>query len=190
MSPTLSLILSFRIDYCFFLILLHLSLLAEEISELLVGDLLGAGVVPEVRSVVRVGVLQGSEASLDRVTQSTGVTTRAGVHVINSSQSQHLLQNGRSDDSSSTRSRDQAHAHRSALASDLHRHGVHGSGVVTPVSTADGDDRHLGNQNGSLDGSGDFLSALRTKTHMTVAITNGDESLEDVFMEVLESHEK
>ena len=48
----------------------------------------------------------------------------------------------------------------------------------TPVSTADGDDRELGKDDGTTDGSGDFLGALDTEADMAVRITNDDESLE------------
>ena len=152
--------------------------LVQEIGELLVGDSLSALVVPEVGSVVRVGLTEGSNGGLDGVTQSTGVTTRAGVHVINSSKSEELLHHGRSNNTSSTRSGDQAHTDGTALASHLNGDGVDLTLVGTPIATAHGNDGHLGNQDGSLDGSGHFLGALGTKTDMTVAVTDSDEGLE------------
>lgn len=48
----------------------------------------------------------------------------------------------------------------------------------TPVTSADGDDGELGEDDGATDGGGDFLGALDTKTDVTVEVTDGDECLE------------
>ena len=160
------------------LVLLRLGTLAQEVGELLVRNLLVALVVPEVGSVVAVGVLQRVEAGLDGVAQSAGVTTRARVHIINTCEGDELLHRGRSDDARTTRSGDQTHTDGTALASHLDGHGVHLTGVVTPVATTHGDDRHLGDEDGTLDGSGDFLGALGTETNVSVAVTDSHESLE------------
>lgn len=50
--------------------------------------------------------------------------------------------------------------------------------VVTPVSSPDGDNRQLGDNDGTPDSSGDFLGTLDTETDVTVKVTNGNESLE------------
>ena len=144
----------------------------------MVGDLLIASVVPEVRSVVTVGVLESSEASLDGVTESTGVTTRAGVDIINTGKSKDLLKTGRSDNTSTTRSRNKTDTDRTALTSDLDGDSVDLTSVVTPVTTADRNDVHLSTEESTANGSGDFLVSLGTKTDMTVTVTNSDESLE------------
>jgi hypothetical protein len=49
---------------------------------------------------------------------------------------------------------------------------------VTPVTTTDGDDRELGQDNGTTDGGGDFLGALDTQTNVAVRVTDKDKSLE------------
>jgi hypothetical protein len=172
-SPTPSLIIELNS-----LVLLSLRSLAKEVSVLLVGNLLIAGIVPEVGSVVTVGVLQSSEASLDGVTKGTGMTTRGGVDIINTSKSKELLEGRRSNNTRTTRSRNQTHTDGTALTSNLNGNSVDLTRVLTPITTTDGDDGHLSNKDSTTNSSGNFLTALGTKTNVTVAITNGDESLE------------
>lgn len=50
--------------------------------------------------------------------------------------------------------------------------------MVTPVSPPDGDDRQLGDNDGTPDGGGDLLGALDSETDVTVKVTDGNESLE------------
>lgn len=50
--------------------------------------------------------------------------------------------------------------------------------MVTPVSPPDGDDRQLGNNDGTPDGGGDLLGALDSETDVTVKVTDSNESLE------------
>ena len=50
--------------------------------------------------------------------------------------------------------------------------------VVTPVSTADGDDAELGDDDGGADSSSDFLGGLDTETDVALAVTNDDDGLE------------
>lgn len=173
MSPTPSLILGIES-----LIFLSLGTLAQEIGVLLVGDLLVASVVPEVRSVVAVSVLKSSVASLDGVTKGTGVTTGAGVDIINTGEGKNLLETRGGNNTSTTRSRNETDTDRTALTSDLDRDSVDSTSVVTPVTTADRDDVHLSTKEGTSDGTSNFLVSLGTETNMTVAVTDGDESLE------------
>ena len=50
--------------------------------------------------------------------------------------------------------------------------------VGTPVTTTDGDDGELGNDDGGADGSGDFLGSLDAETDVTLGVTNDDNGLE------------
>ena len=50
--------------------------------------------------------------------------------------------------------------------------------VVTPVSTTDGNDAELGDDDGGTDRSSDFLGGLDTETDVTLAVTNDDDGLE------------
>lgn len=50
--------------------------------------------------------------------------------------------------------------------------------VGTPVTTSDGNDAKLSDDNGSADSSSDFLGSLDTKTNVTLGVTNDDNGLE------------
>lgn len=50
--------------------------------------------------------------------------------------------------------------------------------VGTPVSSSDGDDGELGNDDGSSDGGSDFLGGLDTETDVALGVTNDDNGLE------------
>ena len=50
--------------------------------------------------------------------------------------------------------------------------------VGAPVTTTDGDNAELGDDDGGADGSSDFLGGLDTETDVTLGITNDDDGLE------------
>ena len=50
--------------------------------------------------------------------------------------------------------------------------------VGTPVTTTDGDDAELSDDDGSADSSSDFLGGLDTETDVALGITNDDNGLE------------
>ena len=50
--------------------------------------------------------------------------------------------------------------------------------VVTPVTSSNGDDRQLGDDDGTSDGGSNFLGDLDTETDVTVKVTDSNESLE------------
>ena len=52
------------------------------------------------------------------------------------------------------------------------------SDLVAPVPTSDGDDRELGEDDGTTDGSCHFLGAFHSQTNVAVEVTNGNERLE------------
>ncbi|GIL91119.1 hypothetical protein Vretifemale_18790, partial [Volvox reticuliferus] len=57
-------------------------------------------------------------------------------------------------------------------------HSVHLADLVTPVSAANRDNRHLGLDNCTTDGSGHLLSTLDTQANVAVVVANDNESLE------------
>ncbi len=65
-----------------------------------------------------------------------------------------------------------------ALAALLGGKRVGDTEVGTPVSTTDGDDAELGNDDGSADGSSDFLRGLDTETDVALRVANDDNGLE------------
>lgn len=50
--------------------------------------------------------------------------------------------------------------------------------VGSPVTTADGDDAELGNDDGGADSGGNLLGGLDTQTNVALGVTNNDNGLE------------
>jgi hypothetical protein len=55
---------------------------------------------------------------------------------------------------------------------------VGGTDLVTPITTTDRDQGKLGLDESTTNSSGDLTRALDTKTKVTIAITDGNKSLE------------
>jgi hypothetical protein len=55
---------------------------------------------------------------------------------------------------------------------------VRSTKVGTPVTTTDGENAQLGDDDGGTDGSGDFLGGLDTETNVSLRVTNDNDSLE------------
>jgi len=52
------------------------------------------------------------------------------------------------------------------------------SDFVTPITSSNRNNSQLSKDNSTSNGSGNFLSAFNSKTNMTIAVSNNDESLE------------
>jgi len=153
-------------------------LLAEE-----VGVLLGRGWgkvsrSPKVRGQEGGGLGKGVVHGHGQVTSGSGVTSGGGVDILNTSHGQQLLRDKGGHNTGTTRSRDQSASDGAAFAGHLARHGVRSTGVKTPVSTANRDKVHLGIDDTTTDGSGNFLRGLDTKSDVSVSITDGNVALE------------
>lgn len=133
---------------------------------------------PEVGGKVLVSATNGGNSGLGEVTSSSGLTTGLGVDVLNTGELEDLLGDRGGDNTSTTGSRDEADADGTSLSVYLARDGVRLANLVTPVTTANGDDGELSNKESTLDGVGNFLGALDTKTDVTILVTNNDEGLE------------
>jgi hypothetical protein len=153
-------------------------LLSKEVRELLVRTLGELGLFPEIGSQETVSVTNGSEGSLDEVTESTGRTTRGSITIGDTSQLKDTLGSGRGDNTSTTGSRNQTRHNGTTTTSDLTGDGVRLTKVGTPVTTTNGDNGKLGKDDTTTNGSSDFLGTLDTQTDMTILITNDNESLE------------
>lgn len=51
--------------------------------------------------------------------------------------------------------------------------------LVTPVTSPDGDDGQLGQDDGSTDGGGHLFGALHTQTHVAVVVADGNKGLKN-----------
>lgn len=65
-----------------------------------------------------------------------------------------------------------------ALSRLLAGQGVRSTEVGTPVTSSDGDDAQLGNDDGGTDSGSDFLGGLDSETDVTLGVTNDDDGLE------------
>ena len=65
-----------------------------------------------------------------------------------------------------------------ALSGLLARQGVGGTEVGAPVTTTDGDDAQLGDDDGGADSGGNLLGGLDAETDVTLGVTNDDNGLE------------
>jgi hypothetical protein len=133
---------------------------------------------PQVGGEEGVGLLEGLEDGAAEVLLGLGLTSAAGVNVVDTSELEDLLGHGGSNATSSTRSRDESHIARAALSSHLHGDGVDASDTRAPVATTHGHDVQLGINEGALDGDLDFLGDLDADADMTGAVSNGNDDLE------------
>ena len=147
-------------------------------SELDVRSSGGSNVAPEVGGKEGVGLGDGLEGSLQEVTHGGRLTGRLGVAVLDTSELEHALRGGGGNDTRTTGSGHKTAHDRGRLTGNLHGDSVGLTESVTPVATSDGDGGKLGNNDGTTDGSSNFLGALNTETKVAVGVTNGNEGLE------------
>jgi len=133
---------------------------------------------PAIGGQEGVSVGNGSEGSLGKVTEGLGRTLGGSVNVINTGNGQNLLGDTSRHDTSTTRSRYQTDSNGTALSGHLARNGVGQTDLVTPETSANRDDRELGGDDSTTDGSGNFLGALNTQTAVTVGVTDHNVGLE------------
>lgn len=100
-----------------------------------------------------------------------------GVAIVDTGHHEQLLGHRGGHDASTTGGRDETHQHRAAATSHLAGHGVGLSDLVTPITSPDGNNGQLGQDDGTTDGGGHLFGALHTQTHMTVVVANGNKGL-------------
>ena len=121
----------------------------DVITELLLG--------PHVGSQEAVRLLHGVEHSADRVHEGSGVAELPAENVFNPGEGDEFLDLGGRDNTSTAGSGDEAEYNATALSADLGGNGVGFTELAAPISTAHGDEVHLGNGNCLLYGNGDLL---------------------------------
>lgn len=119
-----------------------------------------------------------SEGCFQEVTHRCCRTLRLRVAVFNTGELEQTLASGGGDETSTSRGRDETAHDGTDLPADLRGHCVRLTKVGTPVTPTDGNDGKLGEDDGTTDGSRDFLCAFDTETDMAIEVTNGDECLE------------
>lgn len=117
------------------------------------------------------------EEALTKVAKCGSAAPGRCVAVVDASHHQQLLGHGGGHDTGTTGGGDETHQHRAAASSHLAGHGVGLTDLVTPVTSPDGDDGQLGQDDGSSDGSGYLFGALHPQAHVTVVVTDGNKGL-------------
>jgi len=141
-----------------------------------VGSSSKVGLLPQVGCQKSVSLAQSSECGLDEVSKGLGGSLRRGKDVLNTGELQNLLGGSSSDDTSSLGSGDHSHSNGTTLSGNLGGDGVGKSDLVSPISSSNGNDRELGQDDGTSDGCGNFLRALNAKSAMALLVSNNDES--------------
>ena len=156
---------------------LLVSLLLEPRSVFGVVGFNGEGLGPEIGGKVSVGVHEGNESSLQEVLSGSSMTSCLGVAILDTSEGEHLLGDGGTDNTGTTGGGHQLYANGSALSGDLAWHGMHMADLVTPIAASDGHKLELGVNESALDGDLHFLADLDAETNMASHVTDGDNSL-------------
>lgn len=133
---------------------------------------------PQIGSEHGISVLEAIESSHRVIFSGSGLTHTVGVDILDTGVLQDLLGNLGSDATGTSRGGDHAHRNRAHLALDLGRDGVDTTDSGAPITSTDGDEVHLGIDEGALDGNLDFLADLNTETDVTLSVTASDDSLE------------
>jgi len=118
------------------------------------------------------------EGGLQEVAHGCSATLGLRVDVLDTSELEETVGCRSSDDASTARGRDEAAHDGADLARDLAGYGVRLTESDTPVTTTDGNNRELGEDDSATDGGGHFLCALDTETDMSVEVTDSNERLE------------
>lgn len=117
------------------------------------------------------------QRDLTKVAEGGGAAPGRGVAVIDTGHHEQLLGHGGGHDASTTGGRDETHQDRAATAGHLAGHGVGLADLVTPITSPDGDNGQLGQDDGSTDGCGHLFGALHPQTHMAIVVANGNKGL-------------
>uniref|UniRef100_A0A1L8EB92 Uncharacterized protein n=1 Tax=Haematobia irritans TaxID=7368 RepID=A0A1L8EB92_HAEIR len=153
-------------------------LFSQETSELLIRSSTQRHILPQIWSQVSIGLGNGSISSLGEVTQGASGTTGRSIAILNTSHGQQLLRYGGRYNAGTTRSRNQTYRDGTALAGNLAWHCMGFTDFVTPVTTTHRHYRQFSQDDGTTNGSSNFLAALNTQSNVTVVVTNSNESLE------------
>ena len=158
----------------------HLVLLAlaKDVAVLLERRPCESSLAPQVGGKESVCVGDGDEGSLQCVLKGLGGTSGCGVGILDTSQLQETLDSGRGNETGTAGGGDETDGDGTALAGLLGGERVRLTEVGTPVTTTDGDNGELGDDDGSADGGRDFLGGLDTETNVALGVTDDNDSLE------------
>lgn len=139
-------------------------------------DEFGGG--PEIWGQEGVGLGNSLEGGSSEVLHSSGLTSRASVAILDTSELQKSLGDWSTNDTSSSWGWDESYSDRSALALYLEWDSMDITNLVTPISSSDWNERKLSSDEGTLDGNLNFLGDLDSESDVTVLVSKSNNSLE------------
>jgi len=153
-------------------------MLGQEIREFLIRRLRESSFLPQVRRQIGISLRNGCVSSLREVTQGRRGTASLRVAVFDTSHVKQLLRDTSGDDPGTARRWNQAHDSAAAFSRHFAGNGMRLSDFVAPVSSANGNDGQLGEDDGSSNGGRHFFGTLNAESNVPIGITDSDESLE------------
>jgi hypothetical protein len=90
------------------------------------------------------------------------------VTILDTSHLQHLLGSGSGNDTGTSGSGDKSTHDGTGLSGNLHGDSVGLGDMRTPVTSSNGNDGELGVDDGTSDGTGDFLGTLHSESDVSV----------------------
>jgi len=123
--------------------------------------------LPKVRGLELVSLGKSSNGGLQEIALGSRGTLSLGVAILDTSHLEHTLASGGSDDTGTTGGRDKSAHDGTGLSTDLARDSVRLGNVRAPVTSSNGNDGELGDNNGTTDGGSDFLGALDTESDVS-----------------------
>jgi len=97
---------------------------------------------------------------------------------LDTSEVENLLGDSGSDNSRTSRGRDQSKTDGTTFSGNLCGDSVGQTDSVTPISSSNRNDCEFGQNNSSSDGVGNFFRAFNSQTQMSVGISNNNEGFE------------
>lgn len=133
---------------------------------------------PKIGSKHAVSLFEAFESGHGVILSGSGLTHTVSVDVLDTGVLNNFPGNLGRDLTGTSGSGDHADRHRAHLTLALNRDGVDTTDSGAPVTSADGDQVHLGVEESALDGNLDFLADLDTETDVALPVTASDDSLE------------
>ncbi|KYM80316.1 hypothetical protein ALC53_09410 [Atta colombica] len=155
--------------------------LRQILGKFLVWRLCKSLFLPQVGRQISIGFGDCSVRSLSKVAECTGGTSGRSIAVFDTSHLKQLLGNWSRYDAGTPRRWYQAHLYRTAFPSHLAWHRVWLTDLVAPVTTSNRYNGEFCQNDSTSNGSGYLLGAFYSQSDMSIAVPNGDKSLQKIL---------
>jgi len=133
---------------------------------------------PEVRWVVFISSLNGSESSFDEISSGSGLSFCFCVNVLNTGELEQFFCDWWGYQTCTSWSWHQSDFDWTGLSCNLVWNGVDGTDLVSPIPLSDWDQIELGHCDGTFDGSLNLFVAFPSESNKLLFITNYNEGFE------------